>query len=59
MTDIFKVWSSGVETGKDDKLVGFTPEDKIKVFKEIFNPEITTKDLESHHNLKPTSGWKI
>jgi predicted helicase len=59
VTDIFKVWSSGVETGKDDKLVGFTREEKINVFRDIFNPEITMKDLEVYHGLKSTSGWKI
>jgi predicted helicase len=59
VTEIFKVWSSGVETGKDDKLVGFTSQEKIYVFQDIFNSKITAKDLESHHNLKPTSGWKI
>lgn len=59
VTEIFKEWSSGVETGKDEKLVGFTPEEKIKVFRDIFDSEITMKDLELYHDLKQTSGWKI
>jgi len=59
VTDIFKEWSSGVETGKDSRLVGFSPQDIIKVFLDIFNPKITIKELEIFHNLKQTSGWRI
>jgi hypothetical protein len=59
LTEIFKQWSSGVETGKDDKLVGFTAQEKVKVFLDIFNPRMTNKELEEFHDLKPTSGWKM
>jgi len=59
VTDIFREWSSGVETGKDERLVGFSPQEKIKVFMDTFNPKITLDDLILYHDLKPTSGWKI
>jgi len=59
ITDIFREWSSGVETGKDDRLVGFTREEKVKVFLNIFDPKITMRDLEVYHDLRPTSGWNI
>ena len=59
VTDIFKKWSSGIETGKDDRLVGFAREEKVKIFLNIFDPEITTRDLEVYHDLRPTSGWNI
>ena len=59
ITDIFRKWSSGVETGKDDRLVGFTPEEKVKVFLDIFDPKITIRDLEVYYDLKPTSGWNM
>jgi len=59
VTKIFKKWSSGVETGKDDRLVGFTREEKVKVFLNIFDPKITMRDLEVYHDLRPTSGWNI
>lgn len=59
VTEIFSEWSSGLETGKDERLVGFTPREIIKVFLDIFNPKVTMKDLEVFHDLKPTSGWKI
>jgi len=59
VTEIFREWASGIETGKDKRLVGFTPQEIIKVFLDIFNPKITMKDLEAFHDLKPTSGWRI
>jgi predicted helicase len=59
MTDIFNEWSSGAETGKDERLVGFTPQEITKVFIDIFNPKITKTDLEAFHDLKLTSGWRI
>jgi predicted helicase len=59
VTDIFKKWSSGVETGKDERLIGFTPNERVKVFMDIFNPKIILEDLKTYHDLKPTSGWKI
>ncbi|GAH68655.1 unnamed protein product, partial [marine sediment metagenome] len=52
-------WSSGVETGKDDRLVSFAREEKVKVFLNIFDPKITTRDLEVYHDLRPTRGWNI
>jgi predicted helicase len=59
VTEIFKEWASGAETGKDGRLIGFTPNERIKVFMDIFNPKITLEDLRTYHDLKPTSGWKI
>ena len=59
VTDIFNEWSSGVETGRDRVLMGFTSQQITKVFGDIFNPKITLKDLETCYGLKETSGWKI
>ncbi len=59
VTEIFKEWSSGVETGRDEVLVGFTSQQITKVFGDIFNSKITLKDLETRYGLKETSGWKI
>jgi type I restriction-modification system DNA methylase subunit len=59
VTDIFKEWSSGMETGKDNKLVGFTPQERIKVFLDIFDSKVTLQDLKIYHDIKPTSGWRI
>ena len=59
VTDIFKEQSSGVETGRDGVLVGFTSQQITKVFDDVFNPKITLKDLETCYGLKETSGWKI
>lgn len=59
ITQIFRKYSCGIETGKDEVLLGFTKEQVVKVFIDIFNPKITLKDLEIYYNLKETSGWKI
>nr|QNO50882.1 hypothetical protein CGMOHENL_00025 [Methanosarcinales archaeon ANME-1 ERB6] len=59
VTEIFKEWSSGVETGRDEVLVGFTSQQITKVFDDVFNPKMTLKDLETCYGLKGTSGWKI
>lgn len=59
VTKIFKEWSSGVETGRDEVLVGFISQQITKVFDDVFNPKITLKDLETCYGLKETSGWKI
>lgn len=59
VTEIFKDWAVGIVTGKDEKLVGFAPEQIIKVFLDIFNPRVTLEDLAFYHDLKETSGWNI
>ena len=59
VTEIFKDWAVGIVTGKDEKLVGFTPQQIIKVFSDIFNPRVTLEELEFYHNLRETSGWNI
>lgn len=56
--EIFKEWSSGVETGKDDVLLGFTPQQITKISIDVFDPAITLQDLEFYYGLKETSGWK-
>jgi predicted helicase len=59
VTDIFKEYSSGVETGKDKRLVGFSPREIEKIFIDIFNPKMTLDDLRLDYGLRETSGWKI
>ena len=59
IADIFSEYSFGTETGKDEALVGFTPQNIAKVFIDILNPKVTADDLKDHYDLKPTSGWKI
>ena len=59
VTEVFKQWAVGIVTGKDQKLIGFTPQQIMKVFLDIFNPKVTPKELEFYHGLRETSGWKI
>jgi len=59
VTEIFKDWAVGIVTGKDEKLVGFAPQQIIKVFLDIFNPRVTFEQLEFYHDLRETSGWNI
>jgi len=59
VTEIFKECAVGIVTGKDERLVGFAPQQIIKVFLDIFNPKVTLEELELYHDLKETSGWNI
>lgn len=59
VTDIFNEWSCGVETGRDEVLLGFTSQQVLTVFTDIFNSKIDLKDLETNYGLKETSGWKM
>jgi len=59
VTEIFKERAVGIVTGKDERLVGFTPQQISKVFLDIFDPKVTLEELEFYHDLKETSGWNI
>ena len=58
VTEIFKEWSCGVETGKDEVLLGFTHQQITKISIDVFDPKLTSQDLEFYYGLKETSGWK-
>jgi predicted helicase len=58
ISDIFIKYSFGTETGKDELLVGVTPQNVAKIFIDIFNPKVTENDLKDIYDLKPTSGWR-
>ncbi|MGB7001347.1 MAG: type ISP restriction/modification enzyme [Halobacteriota archaeon] len=56
VTDIFKVYSSGVKTHRDHFVVGFTREEitqRLKVFTGNLSDEFVKKSL----NIKDTSDW--
>jgi len=59
VTEVFKDWAVGIVTGKDERLVGFSPQQIVKVFFDIFNPRVTLEELEFYHDLRETSGWNI
>ncbi len=56
--EIFREWSSGVETGRDEALVGFNTQEKVKVYLDVLNPKLSAEDLERHHGLRPSTGWR-
>jgi predicted helicase len=59
VTEIFKDSAVGIVTGKDARLVGFAPEEIIRVFLDIFDPRVTSEELAFYHGLVETSGWNI
>jgi type I restriction-modification system DNA methylase subunit len=59
VTEIFKEKTAGIVTGRDLELIGFSSQEIVKVFKDVFNPEVKLEDLELRYNIKETSGWNI
>jgi predicted helicase len=58
VTDIFKVWSSGVKTHRDHFVVGFTKEEIIQRLR-IFNSDLSDELVEERLKLKDTGSWKL
>ncbi|NJE43327.1 type ISP restriction/modification enzyme [Thermococcus sp. GR6] len=59
LDEIFEVYSSGVETGKDSALVGFSKGDLMPVIKDILNPDVSNSQLAEKYGLSSTSGWRF
>ena len=58
VTEIFKVWSSGVTTHRDHFVVGFTREEiiqRLRIFMGNLSHELVAQSL----NLKDTGTWKL
>ncbi|ASJ00027.1 type ISP restriction/modification enzyme [Thermococcus gorgonarius] len=59
LDEIFEVYSSGVETGKDSALVAFSKEDLEPVIRDILNPKVSTAQLREKYDIESTSGWRF
>lgn len=59
ITNIFRQYSSGVVTGKDETLVKFTMEEIEKVWKDIFDPQKNLQEIEKKYGLKNTTAWNV
>jgi len=58
VTDIFRLWSSGVKTHRDHFVVGFTKEEiiqRLRIFTGNLNDELVREALK----LKDTRDWKL
>ena len=58
VTDIFKEWSSGVNTHRDHFVVGFTKEEIIGRLK-VFTGDLPDDEVSKVLNLKDTGTWKL
>ena len=58
VTEIFKEWSSGVTTHRDNFVVGFTKEEIIQRLR-IFNGKLPDELVAQSLNLKDTGTWKL
>ena len=58
VTDIFKVWSSGVATHRDHFVVGFTKREIIPRL-QVFSGTLTDEQVEESLRLKDTRDWKL
>jgi len=59
LDEIFEVYSSGVETGKDSALVAFSKDDLKPVIEDILNPQVSTAQLKEKYGIESTSGWRF
>ena len=58
VTDIFKVWSSGIMTSRDPFVVGFTKEEVIQRLK-LFTGSMPDEAIKKKLILKDTKTWKL
>ncbi len=59
LSDIFSVYSSGIETGKDEVLIT-TSKDKIQeVMQNLSNPNLTEDQIYEKYQIKDNSGWRF
>ncbi len=58
VTDIFKVWSSGVKTHRDHFVVGFTKEEIVQRLK-VFTGDLSDELVKERLKLKDTRDWKF
>ena len=58
VTEIFKVWSSGVKTHRDHFVVGFTKEEIVQRLK-VFAGDLSDEVLKERLKLKDTGSWNL
>ncbi|ADC69680.1 N-6 DNA methylase [Methanocaldococcus sp. FS406-22] len=58
LTDIFKIYGSGIVSGKDDALIQFEKEKIKSIIKDILNPNVSIEKIQEKYKLNDTSAWK-
>ena len=58
LNEIFKVYSSGIQTGKDDLVIDFEKEKLAHRIKEVLTDKNEPK-IREKYKLKDTSGWQL
>jgi len=57
VTEIFKKYSTGIETGKDSCLVSFSENLLETIIKDFFDPSVSSSDIQNKYDVQDTSGW--
>ncbi|XRO76107.1 type ISP restriction/modification enzyme [Methanocaldococcus sp. 10A] len=57
LTDIFDIYSSGIETQNDNITISYTPEEMKKRIKDFVN--LSENELRKKYNIKDKSVWKL
>ncbi len=57
VTEIFKKYSTGIETGKDSCLVSFSENLLEVIIKDFFDSSISLSDIQNKYDIQDTSGW--
>ena len=57
VTEIFKKYSTGIETGKDSCLVSFSEKILEVIIKDFFDSSISLSDIQDKYDIQDTSGW--
>ena len=59
LTDIFINYSTGIETGRDESLVGFSKKDLEAIVRDLHDENILDSEIYERYGIKETSGWKV
>nr|WP_255452924.1 MULTISPECIES: type ISP restriction/modification enzyme [unclassified Thermococcus] len=59
LDEIFEVYSTGVETGKDNVLIAFSEDELVPVISDILDPNIPDSKLAERYGISSTSGWSF
>ncbi|MGB6295881.1 MAG: type ISP restriction/modification enzyme [Rivularia sp. (in: cyanobacteria)] len=59
ITNIFPINSNGLETGKDESLITFLPNELREVINDLVNPKISNIEIYNKYGIKDTSGWNF
>ncbi len=58
-SDIFRNYSTGLETGRDHELISFDKYEVVHTFEDLANPDISNRKIAERYRIRDTSGWPV